>query len=152
MSIFDASALFNLASGLHGGQSCFCNLFQTPKIGSLNWAIIIIVSSTDGKEWMLRLRCHEITVLYCTIQSDLLASEAATLKFIKAHSAHIGMASSSYRACAYQHGGWFSRFHYSDHNLVICMHTCLIEAMLSAETSHQLHTYMNDKIASVANR
>lgn len=29
------------------------------------------------------------------------------------------------------------------------MHIRLIEAMLSTETSHQLHTYMNDKIASV---
>lgn len=71
MSIFYASALFNLASGLQGGQSCFCNPFQTPKIGSLNWAIIIIVSSTDGEEGKLRLRCHEIAVLYsCTVQSS----------------------------------------------------------------------------------
>ena len=81
---FDVSALCRRATRLRG-RPCDCDESQTPLTGSHNWAITI--SFNDGVEWLLRsprikdgaIKCHKIN-------SDLLASEAATLKYIKANS------------------------------------------------------------------
>lgn len=81
---FNADALCQLASNLRGGRSCSCDPYQTPKSGSFNWAII--VSFDDGVEWVLRSpRTGDGTILDDT-NLLLLESEAATLKYIKAHS------------------------------------------------------------------
>jgi hypothetical protein len=82
---FDSLALCRLASQLRDGQASFCDLFQVPANGSLNWAILL--SFEDGVEWVFRaprsdgaIRCEEVN-------ATLLASEAATLRYIRANSA-----------------------------------------------------------------
>lgn len=80
---FNELALCRLVSKLPGGQSCFCDNSQTPASGSFNWTRII--SFIDGVEWVLRSPRNDGG----GIKSDeknlmLLASEAATLKYIKA--------------------------------------------------------------------
>lgn len=81
---FSVLGLRHLASKLRGGQPCFCDTSQIPACGSFNWTILI--SFLDGVEWVLRsprddgaIRCDKTNLL-------LLASEAATLKYIKANS------------------------------------------------------------------
>ncbi|OJD12882.1 hypothetical protein AJ78_06597 [Emergomyces pasteurianus Ep9510] len=81
---FNVSALCSLATQLRNGSLCDCDLSQVPAGGSLNWAISILF--IDGVEWVLRspredgaVQCHETN-------STLLASEAATLKYIRANS------------------------------------------------------------------
>ena len=81
---FNVSALRRLASQLREGQACMCDTSQVPACGSFNWTILL--SFVDGVEWVLRSPRDD-----GAIQSDeanflLLASEAATLKYIKANS------------------------------------------------------------------
>ena len=81
---FSVPALCRLASRLHGGRTCICDTSQVPACGSFNWTIL--VSFVDGVEWVLRSPRDD-----GALQSDgtnflLLASEAATLKYIKSHS------------------------------------------------------------------
>ncbi len=66
---FNAPALCRLVSNLRGGQRCSCDTSQVPACGSFDWTILI--SFYDGVEWVLR---------------SLLASEAATLMYIRANS------------------------------------------------------------------
>ncbi|KAL8951733.1 MAG: hypothetical protein Q9222_002312 [Ikaeria aurantiellina] len=90
---FDQSALCDLASSLREGRSCSCDPSQIPAKGAFNWAIFI--KFADGVEWVFRSpqksypidspkegdwRVSNETCLL------LLASEAATLKFIKINS------------------------------------------------------------------
>ena len=81
---FNVSALCRLASELRGGRSCYCNLSQTPKSGSLNWTVII--SFNDGVEWVLRSPRDDGAIQSYKTNLTLLASEAATLKLIEAQS------------------------------------------------------------------
>lgn len=79
---FNLHALLRLAERLRK-RACSCNLSQKPKSGSLNWAIVL--SFDDGVEWIFRSprTCYGIRN---DIAGLLLASEAATLKFIKKNS------------------------------------------------------------------
>ena len=81
---FDTFALCSLASKLRQGSRCTCDPSQTPACGSFNWAILITFE--DRVQWILRsprggnpIESDETNLL-------LLASEAATLKYIKIHS------------------------------------------------------------------
>ena len=81
---FNVLALCRLVSKLRGGQYCSCDTSQVPACGSFNWTILI--SFHDGVEWVLRSPRND-----GAIQSDetnllLLASEAATLRYIRANS------------------------------------------------------------------
>ena len=80
---FDVSALCGLATRLRRGRSCDCDRFQNPLAGSLNWAITL--SFNDGVEWIFRSP-WEGAVSCQKSRSSLLASEAATLKYLKANS------------------------------------------------------------------
>lgn len=97
---FNVSALCNLATRLRGGQPCDCDQSQTPLTGSLNWAIT--VSFEDGVEWLV-LRCPRNygAILSPETNSKLLASEAATLKYLKANSAIPAPEVFAYRFCLY---------------------------------------------------
>lgn len=81
---FDIDALCQLASDLRGGQSCSCDPCQIPKSGSFNW--VVNVSFDDGVEWVLRSPRKGDEIVSDDTNLSLLASEAATLKYIKAHS------------------------------------------------------------------
>ena len=81
---FDISALCNLASRHRQGQACHCDPSQTPMGGSLNWAII--VSFDDGIEWVFRSKRDDNKFFSEETNVLLLASETATLKYIRAHS------------------------------------------------------------------
>lgn len=81
---FDIDALCQLASNLRGGQNCSCDPCQIPKSGSFNWAVRL--SFTDGVEWLLRSPRQDYGYLSEDISGLLLASEAATLRYIKANS------------------------------------------------------------------
>jgi hypothetical protein len=81
---FDVAALCRLVGKLRGGQDCICDTSQLPACGIYNWTVR--VSFSDGVEWVLRsprgdgaIKCDETNIL-------LLASEAATPKYIKANS------------------------------------------------------------------
>ncbi|KAL8807244.1 MAG: hypothetical protein Q9200_004741 [Gallowayella weberi] len=81
---FDSLALCQLASRLRDGQSCSCDLTQTPKAGSFNWAVFLLFA--DGVEWVLRSPRKGEGVVSDDTNLLLVASEAATLKYIKGHS------------------------------------------------------------------
>lgn len=83
-SSFSVSALCRLVSKLRGGQICFCDTSQVPACGSFNWTII--VSFLDGVEWVLRSPRDDGAIKSDETNFLLLASEAATLKYIKANS------------------------------------------------------------------
>lgn len=78
---FDLSAVLSLAQQLRE-KKCFCDLSQTPKSGSLNWAIFL--SFEDGIEWVFRSpRLDGVSIGFAEL---LVASEAATLRFVKENS------------------------------------------------------------------
>jgi len=79
---FNAPALLDLGSQIRG-KACNCDLSQTPATGSLNWAITI--SFEDGMEWIFRSPRKYYGVNMKTAGS-LIASEAATLKYIRRYS------------------------------------------------------------------
>jgi len=81
---FNKLALCRLVSKLRGGQSCFCDTSQTPASGSFNWTILI--SFIDGVEWVLRSPRNDGGIKSDETNLILLASEAATLKYIKTNS------------------------------------------------------------------
>ena len=81
---FSVPALRRLASQLHGGQACICDTSQLPACGSFNWAILL--SFADGVEWVFRSPRDDGAIQSDETNSLLLASEAATLKYIKANS------------------------------------------------------------------
>ncbi|KAL8676415.1 MAG: hypothetical protein Q9224_007289, partial [Gallowayella concinna] len=81
---FDPDALCQLASSLREGQSCSCDPTQRPKTGSFNW--VVFISFVDGVEWVLRSPRKGDGIVSDDTNLLLLASEAATLRYIKSHS------------------------------------------------------------------
>ncbi|KAK4031791.1 hypothetical protein C8A01DRAFT_41762 [Parachaetomium inaequale] len=83
-SQFDLDALLLLASRLRQ-QPCSCNKSKPPLAGSLNWAIF--VSFDDGVEWAFRSPdSGRRAFLSDEYTSRILASEVATLEYVKRHS------------------------------------------------------------------
>lgn len=80
---FDRQALCRQASTLRQGVSCACNPDQRPVSGTFNWAIFILFE--DGVRWIFR-SSHPRDFLPMEMGMKLLASEAASLRFLKAHS------------------------------------------------------------------
>lgn len=81
---FNAPALYRLVSSLRGGQRCSCDTSQVPACGSFNWTILI--SFYDGVEWVLRSPRDDGAIKSDETNLSLLASEAATLLYIRANS------------------------------------------------------------------
>ena len=81
---FNAPALCRLVSKLRGGQCCFCDTSQVPACGSFKWTILI--SFGDGVEWVLRSPRGDGAMKSEETNHLLLASEAATLMYIRANS------------------------------------------------------------------
>lgn len=63
-------------------QPCTCNDSQIPKAGALNWAIFL--EFDDGVEWVFRAPCPSYGAAQ-GVTGRLIASEAATLKYIREH-------------------------------------------------------------------
>ncbi|GKZ26084.1 hypothetical protein AbraIFM66951_009976 [Aspergillus brasiliensis] len=82
-SDFDLEAVCRQASALRQGIPCTCDFDQRPASGSFNWAIFIRFE--DGLQWVFRSP-HARTFMPLEIGVKLLASEAATLRYLKAHS------------------------------------------------------------------
>ncbi|KAL2361681.1 hypothetical protein RJZ56_005429 [Blastomyces dermatitidis] len=82
---FDVHALCQLASSLRGGRSCACDVTQVPADGSLYWAAFLVFD--DGVEWVFRSPRRDGAIQSEKTIQALLASEAATLKYIKSYSA-----------------------------------------------------------------
>lgn len=80
---FDLQALCHKASTLRQGVSCVCRPDQRPCSGSFNWAIFI--SFEDGIRWVFRSP-HPRPFISIEIGMKLLASEATTLRYLRAHS------------------------------------------------------------------
>lgn len=80
---FNIQALRRQASTLRRGISCACDPGQRPVSGSFNWAVFI--SFEDGVRWVFRSP-HARTFMPIEMGIKLLASEAATLRYLRAHS------------------------------------------------------------------
>ncbi|KAJ5414168.1 hypothetical protein N7509_000795 [Penicillium cosmopolitanum] len=80
---FDLQALCRRASALRRGVPCVCDPEQHPASGSFNWAVFI--SFEDGVRWVFRAP-HPRDFMPEEQAEKLLASEAATLRYLKAHS------------------------------------------------------------------
>lgn len=78
---FNLGQLLQLAERLRC-QPCTCDDSQTPKAGALNW--VIFLEFDDGVEWVFRAPCSFYTAAQ-GVTGRLLASEAATLKYIREH-------------------------------------------------------------------
>ena len=83
-SRFDVQALCRQASELREKQSCSCDRSQIPMSGSFNWAIYLCFK--DGEQWVLRSPRLDDGIKSPKANARLLASEAATLRFLKANS------------------------------------------------------------------
>ncbi|KAK4452372.1 hypothetical protein QBC34DRAFT_398555 [Podospora aff. communis PSN243] len=78
---FNLDNLIQLAERLRG-RLCTCDTSQTPKVGAYNFAIFLVFD--DGVEWVFRAP----SVSHAppgNITERLLASEAATLKYVRKH-------------------------------------------------------------------
>ena len=80
---FDLQALCRQASTLRRGVPCGCDPQQRPASGSFNWAIFI--SFEDRVQWVFRSP-HPRSFMPMEIGGKLLASEAATLRYLRAQS------------------------------------------------------------------
>jgi hypothetical protein len=80
---FDLEALCRRASNLRHGAPCVCDPDQRPASGSFNWAIFILFN--DGTRWVFRSP-HERSSMPPEMGRKTLASEAATLLYLRAHS------------------------------------------------------------------
>ncbi|KAJ5436510.1 Aminoglycoside phosphotransferase [Penicillium cf. griseofulvum] len=81
---FDVGALCQLASKMRREIACSCDLNQRPKRGGFNWTVFILFE--DGLQWVLRSPVvQDSPELSNESVSKLLASEAATLKYLKAY-------------------------------------------------------------------
>jgi len=80
---FNLRHLLKLAEQLRG-RGCTCNESQSPKSGAFNF--VIFLEFDDGVEWGFRAPSSRYAA---ALQGDaagrLLASEAATLKYIREH-------------------------------------------------------------------
>jgi hypothetical protein len=83
-SDFDIQALCRRASELRMGTPCICNPDQRPASGSFNWAIFLTFE--DGVRWVFRSPRNQSYIMPMETSLKLLASEAATLRYIKSHS------------------------------------------------------------------
>ncbi|PWY75381.1 RNase H domain-containing protein [Aspergillus heteromorphus CBS 117.55] len=81
---FDIRALCRISSSLRQDTPCTCDIDQYPASGSFNWAIFITFE--DGVEWILRSPHMGHGEMAIEIGSKLLASEAATLKYLNLNS------------------------------------------------------------------
>lgn len=81
---FDVRALCRRAAALRDGIECACDVNQRPVSGSFNWGIRIAFE--DGTRWFLRSPHIEYYGIPMEMSLKLLASEAATLQYIKASS------------------------------------------------------------------
>lgn len=79
---FDLQALLRLAARLRN-RPCTCDLSQEPLSGSLNWVINLVFD--DEVQWIFRSPRTYYSLDEETV-GKLLASEAATLKFIRKNS------------------------------------------------------------------
>ncbi|KAK2807855.1 hypothetical protein FQN50_005244 [Emmonsiellopsis sp. PD_5] len=82
---FEVDALCRLASSLRQGRVCSCDVNQTPADGSFSW--VVFLTFDDGVEWVFRSPHDDGAIRSTETNNTLLASEAATLKYIKSHSA-----------------------------------------------------------------
>lgn len=78
---FNVGHLLQLAERLRG-RPCTCDDSQTPKAGAYNWAIFLAFD--DGVEWVFRAPSSSHAPAEA-ITERLLASEAATLKYVREH-------------------------------------------------------------------
>lgn len=78
---FDVDALCNLATRLRNGTACSCGLYQHPAGGSFNWTVSILFE--DDAEWIFRSPREGYPFSTSELNAKLLASEAATLKYLK---------------------------------------------------------------------
>ena len=79
---FNVTALLDLGKRIRQ-EACHCDLSQTPASGSLNWAITI--SFDDGVDWIFRSP-RTYYGIDIEVAGSLIASEAATLKYIRGNS------------------------------------------------------------------
>lgn len=81
---FNVDALLSLAYSLHG-RAAWCDLATPPQAGSLNWTILVYFE--DGVKWIFRAPRLKIKHFMpdCKSILNMLSSEAATLKYLKAH-------------------------------------------------------------------
>lgn len=82
-SKFNLPALLEHASQLRN-VPCSCDLTQRPLSGSLNWAVFL--SFEDGVEWVFRSPTTGEDDISLEVAGELLASEVATMKYIKMNS------------------------------------------------------------------
>lgn len=82
-AIFNVDALCQLASSLRFGRCCCCDVTQVPVGGSLYWAVFVLFD--DGVEWVFRSPRYDGTIRSPETIQKLVASEAATLKYINSH-------------------------------------------------------------------
>ena len=78
------NAIFTLQRTNGGGNTCICDTSQVPACGSFNWTILLLFD--DGMEWIFRSPRKDGAIMSDETNLSLLASEAATLKYIKAKS------------------------------------------------------------------
>lgn len=79
---FDLAALLGLAERLRG-RPCSCDRFRRPSAGAFNF--VVFLEFDDGVEWVFRAP----SARYAAPQGDpgrILASEAATIKYIRENS------------------------------------------------------------------
>ena len=76
---FNLTNLLQLAQRLRH-QPCACDDSQIPKAGALNWAVFL--EFDDGVEWVFRAPCSSYAAAQ-GVTGRLLASEAATLKYVR---------------------------------------------------------------------
>lgn len=79
---FDLRKLIQLAERIRG-RPCTYDNSQIPKRGASNF--VVLIEFDDGVEWVFRAPCFDLISSQSSI-NRLLASEAATLKYIKEHS------------------------------------------------------------------
>ncbi|OAL73061.1 protein kinase subdomain-containing protein [Trichophyton violaceum] len=84
-AVFNVDALCQLASSLRFGRCCCCDVTQVPVGGSLYWAVFVYFD--DGVEWVFRSPRYDGAIRSLATIQKLVASEAATLKYINSYSA-----------------------------------------------------------------
>ena len=82
-SEFDVRALCELATKMRRGISASCDLNQRPKRGGFNWAVFILFE--DGLQWVLRSPVQNHPDLSDESVFKLIASEAATILYLKTY-------------------------------------------------------------------
>lgn len=78
---FNIGALCALATASRNEIQCSCDPSQQPMNGSFNWAVAVLFE--DGVEWIMRSPRSDYGQLPRELSGKLLASEAATLKYLK---------------------------------------------------------------------